>query len=421
MTTQKLQILIDAQDRASKKLEGIKGKLAGMKDGMRKVGIAATAMGAAITGAAFLSIKAFQKQERAEARLEQLTKSISNATDEQIQKLKDQATALQKVGVVGDDVVISGQSQLATFALNTEQIGALTPALADMIVAQKGVNSTQEDAITIANAVGRAIDGGAGALTRYGISLSDTQKELFKTANREERVALLAEILTGNFGGLNEKMRETSEGGVAALKNSFGDLMEKVGKPLSEILDKLVQDLAPVIDKLSDWIEKNPKLTKAIVIATAALGGLLVVLGPLLIMLPGIIALFSPVGLIIFGVVAAIVALSAAVVFVVKKWKEMVKAIKDFGGIGKVLGAIGSFAGEKITGLIKGSRQSGGYIPETGLYQLHKGENVIPASGKSGNTFNFNFAGANIVDKENFVKQITKSLNRGAKLASMGI
>jgi len=56
-----------------------------MSAGMRKVGIATTAMGAAITGAAFLSIKAFQKQERAEARLEQLTKSISNATDEQIQ------------------------------------------------------------------------------------------------------------------------------------------------------------------------------------------------------------------------------------------------------------------------------------------------------------------------------------------------
>jgi len=51
-------------------------------------------------------------------------------------------------------------------------------------------------------------------------------------------------------------MRETSEGGVAALKNSFGDLTEKIGKPLSEILDKLVQDLAPVIDKVSDWIEK---------------------------------------------------------------------------------------------------------------------------------------------------------------------
>jgi len=113
--------------------------------------------------------------------------------------------------------------------------------------------------------------------------------------------------------------------------------------------------------------------------------------------------------------------LSAAVIFVVKKWKEMVKAIKDFGGIGKVLGAIGSFAGEKITGLIKGSRETGGYIPETGLYQLHKGENVIPASGKSGNTYNFDFSGANIVDKENFIRQITKSLNRGAKLASMGI
>lgn len=48
MTTQKLQILIDAQDKASAKIEGIRGSLAGMQQSMKKVGIAATVMGAAL-------------------------------------------------------------------------------------------------------------------------------------------------------------------------------------------------------------------------------------------------------------------------------------------------------------------------------------------------------------------------------------
>ena len=145
--------------------------------------------------------KASFAQERAEARLAQLVRNTTGATDDQIESLKQQAVALQRVGVIGDEVTIAGQSQLATFALTVEQIKQLTPALNDMIVAQNGVNATQEAAITVANAVGRALEGGVGALTRYGISLSDTQKELFETADRTEKVALLTEILSSNYGG----------------------------------------------------------------------------------------------------------------------------------------------------------------------------------------------------------------------------
>jgi len=231
MIVQKLQILIDAQDRSTKKIKNIKRAIIGMS--------------AAITAASALSVKAYMAQERAEARLEHLTKQISDATDEQIDSLKNQAKALQQVGVVGDEVAMVGQSQLATFALNTDQINKLTPALLDMAVALKGANVTQEDMLTTANAIGRAIDGGAGALTRYGISLTDTQKKLFSTANRMERVSMLSEILEGNYGGLNEAMRDTAEGGLKALRNNIGDLSEKLGEAIAiagkPLLSRLVE------------------------------------------------------------------------------------------------------------------------------------------------------------------------------------
>jgi len=238
MIVQKLQILIDAQDRSTKKIKNIKRAIMGMS--------------VAIAAASALSVKAYMAQERAEARLEHLTRQISDATDEQIASLKNQAKALQKVGVVGDEVALVGQSQLATFALNTDQINKLTPALLDMIVATKGVNSTQEDAITTANAVGRAIDGGAGALTRYGISLTDTQKELFSTANRMERVEMLSEILEGNFGGLNKAMRDTAEGGLKALKNDFGDLTEKMGEAIIVMGTPLLKRLSGISTAMSE-------------------------------------------------------------------------------------------------------------------------------------------------------------------------
>jgi len=424
MIVQKLQILIEAQDRATKKLEGIRGKLESMKDGMRRAGMAATAMGAAITGALAMSVKEYQAQEKAEARLEQLTRSISKATDEQIKKLKEQASALQKVGVVADDVVISGQSQLATFALTAEQIEMLTPVLGDMIVAQKGVNATQEDAIILANAIGRAIDGGVGALTRYGITLTETQKELYKTATREERVALLTEILEGNYGGLNEKMRETTEGGIKALKNELGDLAEKIGEVLIPFIEKLVEKLTPLIGKISNWIDKNPELTETIVTITAVVGGLMTVLGPLLLILPGLVAAFtaltSPIGL----VVGAITVLTSAVTFLIIRWKKLVESIKSFGGIGKVVSSVGRAIGGIFgigRGRVEGSFQTGGVVPKTGIYQLHQGEVVIPAEKKVGDTFVFHFEGANIVDRNTFINEIVKSITRRSKLASLGI
>jgi len=310
-----LQIVVTAKDEASKQLQGLGDKIG---NSLNKVSIAAGVAGVAIFAAGKKAVEAFMADERASARLAQITRQTTQATDEQIASLEEQARALQKVGIVGDDVTIVGQSQLATFALTTDSIQTLTPALLDMVVATKGANATQEDAVNVANALGRALEGGTGALTRYGISLTDAQKQQFDLSTKQERAAILADILKSNFGGLNEAMRNTSEGGVAALRNSFGDMQETIGKALIPIITDLVGKITPVIEKFAAWAQENPKIIEQIARVLLVLIPVLTILGPLAFAIKGVAAafifLFSPVGLITIAIVAliAVIALLAA-------------------------------------------------------------------------------------------------------------
>jgi hypothetical protein len=322
-----LQAIITAKDEASKVMEGFKNNI---EKHSKSIGIGMAAAGGVIAGGMGMSVKAYMDSERATARLAHLTKQTSNATDEQIEGLNQQAKALQKVGVVEDDTVTMGQSQLATFALNTEQIKKLTPSLMDMAVASKGVNATQDDMINIGNALGRAVDGGTGALTRYGISLTDAQKELYKTASREERVSLLSEILQDNFGGLNEATRKTSEGGIAALKNDFGDLMENIGGQLIPIMKQLMDTFKPILEKIMAWVTENPKLFNTIILIIAAIGGLLLALSPIIMFLPQLIVFVKMVGTAFMFltsttglVILAIIALIAIGYLLWKNWEEI--------------------------------------------------------------------------------------------------
>jgi TP901 family phage tail tape measure protein len=58
----------------------------------------------------------------------------------------------------------------------------------------------------------------------------------------------------------------------------------------------------------------------------------------------------------------------------------LVKAAADAIGPGGIEGLLGNVPGAKgAAQIILGSRAEGGYIPQTGLYQLHAGETVIPA------------------------------------------
>jgi len=257
---EELQILLTMKDNATKELKKVDTKLKKMGGGFKKLGeiakkvaIGIGAIGAVAVVAGAKAIKAFQAQEIAEKRLETIAKQVTGATDEQIDSFKKLATQMQKVGVVGDEVIIAGQSQIASFTKSSEVVAELSDDLADLAVAQYGTSVSQEQAIQTANLLGKALSGQLGALTRTGILVNDDFKTAFENANSEqERAVIISKIVQDNYGGLNKTLRETSEGGVQALKNNFGDLMELVGERLVPILQVLVETATTIIETFTN-------------------------------------------------------------------------------------------------------------------------------------------------------------------------
>ena len=102
--------------------------------------------------------------------------SNQGASGEQIQSIKDLASALQEVGVIGDEVALSGAGVMAQFGATDEQIKTLLPSIEDMAVGIYGVNVSQSQMESTSKAVSKALEGSYGALEKMGIVLSEDEK-----------------------------------------------------------------------------------------------------------------------------------------------------------------------------------------------------------------------------------------------------
>ena len=181
-------------------------------------------------------ITACDTQVKAEARLEQLMMNVKGTTLENVDAVKKYASELQGVTTVGDEATIQGASQLATFQLQSSTIKTLLPSLQDLAVSQYGVSVSGDQMQSMANLVGKVMTGNVGALTRYGVTLNDTQKKMLQNGTEAQRAAMLVEVLGQNFGGLAEAMANTPEGKIVQIKNAWGDMQEVIGGKLYPIV-----------------------------------------------------------------------------------------------------------------------------------------------------------------------------------------
>ncbi len=172
---------------------------------------------------------AYAVQSAAEARLEQVMRNTMDASEAEIQSIKDLAAAQQQLGIVGDEVQLSGAQELATYLSKKESLEALIPVMNDMIAQQYGYNASAESAVTIATMMGKVLDGQTGALSRYGYTFTEAQEQILKFGTEEERAATLAEVVEQSVGGMNEALAATPYGKIVQANNAFGDLKETIG------------------------------------------------------------------------------------------------------------------------------------------------------------------------------------------------
>ena len=173
--------------------------------------------------------KSYQQQEIAETQLTTVMRQRMGATDEEIASIKQLASEQQKLGVVGDEVQLAGAQQVATFLKEKSSIDTLLPAMNNLLAQQHGVNSTTNDAVSVANLMGKAMQGQVSALTRVGITFSEAEAQVLKYGTESERAAVLAQVITNNVGDMNAQLAATDSGRQAQLANKLGDIKEQLG------------------------------------------------------------------------------------------------------------------------------------------------------------------------------------------------
>ncbi len=296
--------------------------------------LAGLAIGGAIAGIKSLAdegMKAAEKQILAETQLEAVLKNVTSIQEQgagAVQKaansLKAYAGELQQVGVIGDEVTLAGMAQLATFQMNDDQIKAVSASMLDLLAKTKGYNATQEDAVNIANMIGKAYTGNAGALSRVGITMTEAEKNAIKFGDANQRAAVISKVLQNNVGGVNKAMAGTSVGRQTQAMNAYGDMLEEFGKKLlpikadlwgafGEVLPQVQSSLMEVFNTISVSLkDAMPDIKEFIKSFAAALPGAIrtamAVMSAIVPIAKGLyntLVLFAPV---IAGVVAGFVA-----------------------------------------------------------------------------------------------------------------
>lgn len=228
------------------------------------------------------SMDRFATQERAENQLKGVMKN--RGTLEDFQGVKEYAAEVQGRSIYGDEAMIRGAGELATYVKSTESLRAMMDLLTDYAAGMTGGGEVSPEQMeSLATGLGMAYDGNYMSLRRKGFDTSKLealdalaesggvwdakmQKKYASDWSKEETEAFKKVIEEARkLGGISEQMR------VDALKESLGDwkgLSDEVNKldssalirfnnKMGDLRENIGQRLYPTFNKLVDAIDNR--------------------------------------------------------------------------------------------------------------------------------------------------------------------
>jgi hypothetical protein len=222
--------------------------LAGVREGMMRMGVAITGVVMIMRQLSRLTSDAIAKadnQAKAEAKLLKSMQGRTAATAALIR----QAGQLQRVTLFGDEATIEAAAQLAVMiGDNEEAISRLLPLVQDM------ATSLNMDLESAAKLVGKTLGSSTNSMKRYAM-------EIDGAAGSSERLGSMVTALTDKFKGQAEVAAGVGTGSITQMKNAWGDLKEIMGATLIEStglakgLTSMFSDMAIVLksDLIPGW------------------------------------------------------------------------------------------------------------------------------------------------------------------------
>jgi hypothetical protein len=242
-----VNVRINAEDNASKKIEKVNGSIFDLKKGLSLLAGAFTVT--KTLQFADECIKAYEESIRVSLALEVAAKNaidlgdgyekasggVKKATDE----LQAYATSLQSTLAFEDDAIVAAESVFLQFGAGVEQVKLLTPAMLDLAASIELTTGTQVELTDIAHLMGKTFDGSVGILERYKIQLNETQKAEFENATELERMGLVAQYVSQQYAGSATEMSNTTQGELRKAEIAWGNYKEQIGAQLLPIKAKI--------------------------------------------------------------------------------------------------------------------------------------------------------------------------------------
>lgn len=232
------------------------------------------------------SMDAFATQERAENQLKGVMKN--RGTLSQFQNIKDYAAEIQGRSIYGDEAMIRGAGELATYVKSADSLRSMMALLTDYAAGMTGGGEVSPEMMeSLATGLGMAYDGNYMAMRRKGFDTSKLEAldalaenggvwgakekkkygdvldaELLKQARKaggvteQMRVDALKESL-GDWAGLSDTVNSLDSSALIRFNNALGDLRENVGKRLYPVFNGLVlaiEEKMPTIEAFFDRI-----------------------------------------------------------------------------------------------------------------------------------------------------------------------
>lgn len=236
----------------------------------------------------------------------------------------------------GDSLPIEGLTEAAN---ETAKTGELTGVLVDAINWAK--ISNEEFGATLGS------NKAAQKAFNDAIAEGENREDAFKAAleackTEAEREQLIRETLNSTYKEAGDTYKKVN-GDVIANNKSQADLNKQLADATAKIeplITKGKEFLVKVLEKaqpLIDWVVKHFDVIAPIILGiVGALGTFSVVMGVV-----NAVMMASPVTWIVLGIVAAITALVAIIVIVVKKWDEIKQVASNvWNGIKEIWGAV---------------------------------------------------------------------------------
>jgi hypothetical protein len=325
-------------DKAQKEFAALDG--AGAKTGfaLKKALVPAIAVVGALAAGLGFAVQAAAEDQKAQELLAQQLRTSAMATDEAIASNEQFISSMSKAFAVADDDLRPAMANLVRSTGSVEVAQSLMNTALDIAAA------TGKDLETVTLALGKAANGQTAALTKLDPSLKGV---IDSSSTLDDITGALAV----SFGGAASVAANTFEGRMKGMKISLDETKESIGAALLPALLGLLNILKPV----ADWAQEN---TRVFLIVIGVIGSLAVAIiaANVAMKLYTLYTQLATAAQFLFNaamaanpialVTIAIIALTAAMVYLEIKFQAMSKAFDMFGNsIMIVTGPLGVLIG----------------------------------------------------------------------------